>query len=72
LELASKPTTIQDDVIALKELNSDFSKGFSSKGNKKISSDDDIDPSGSFKDSKISAITFCIEKKKLLLEAAKY
>ena len=71
--MASKPTTIQDDVIALKELNSDISKGFSSnKGSKKNNNEDIIDPSGSFKDSKVAAITFCIEKKKLLVEAAKH
>lgn len=74
LELESKPTSIQDDLITLKELNNnDNSKGFSSNKitNNIKNNDDDIDPSGVFKDSKIAALSFCIEKKKLLLEASK-
>lgn len=71
--MSQKPTTLQEDLISLKELyTGDSSKGFSSKGSKTNIDNNEIDPSGMFKNSKISAITFCIQKKKLLLEAAKF
>lgn len=76
LELAGKPTTLEEDKRLLEELqSSDKSvKGFNSKIKK--SGDDknpgkafSTDPSGIYRDRTISAVLFRIEKKTLLTEA---
>eukprot|EP01038_Epipyxis_sp_PR26KG_P012355 gene12355-16569_t len=78
-ELASKPTTLDDDKQLLSNIlnkktasnstpNSNSTKGFA-KVNNVVS--DEIDPSGIYSNTLISAIIFRIEKKKLLVEAIK-
>ena len=65
LELASKPTRLEEDVALLQGLKGKVAAGTSGGGGCEA-----CDPSGLYQDPVFSAVAFRIEKKKLLLEAA--
>ena len=66
-ELESKTTTIEQDLATLAQGKP--SKGFKSPSSPAVGGGPPADPSGPFQDALFAAISFRIEKKRLLLEA---